>query len=44
VTNIVGTKLENMKVYFDVGTPAGHDTVIDGVSLELVPKLISVSV
>ena len=33
-----------MKLYFDVGTPKGHDTVLDGVVLELVPKLISLSI
>jgi hypothetical protein len=44
VTDIAGTSLTNMKVYFDVGTPAGHNTVIDGVSLALEPKLISLSI
>jgi hypothetical protein len=33
-----------MKVYFDVGTPADHNTIIDGVSLSLEPKLVSLSV
>jgi hypothetical protein len=44
ITDIAGTTLQNMKVYFDVGTPAGHDTIIDGASLELQPKLISLSI
>ena len=33
-----------MKLYFDVGTPKGHDTVIDGKVIELVPKLVSLSI
>ena len=32
-----------MNVYFDVGTPAGHDTVVDGKLFALTPKLVSVS-
>ena len=30
ITDISGVTLENMKVYFDVGLPQGHDSVIDG--------------
>lgn len=33
-----------MKLYFDIGTPKGHDTVIDGKEIELVPKLVSLSI
>lgn len=32
-----------MKIYFDVGTPIGHDTVVDGKSFVLSPKLVSLS-
>ena len=39
----MSTALQGMKLYFDVGTPKGHDTVIDGTVLKLVPKLISIS-
>jgi hypothetical protein len=31
-----------MKVYFDVGTPAGHD-VIDNASFDLLPRLIKIN-
>jgi uncharacterized protein (DUF427 family) len=44
VTNINTYLLKNMKVYFDVGTPNDHDTVIDGTELMVTPKLMSVSV
>lgn len=43
VTNITGWVLNNMKIYFDVGTPIGHDTVVDGKSFVLSPKLVSLS-
>jgi len=33
-----------MKVYFDVGTPKGHDTVIDGASLDLLPRLTDLAI
>ena len=33
-----------MRLYFDVGTPKGHDTVIDDKVIELIPKLISLSI
>jgi hypothetical protein len=32
-----------MTLYFDVGTPKGHDLVIDPAFFELTPKLISLS-
>jgi hypothetical protein len=44
VTNIRGKTLSNMKVYFDVGTPKGHDTVIDGASLDLLPRLTDLAI
>ena len=44
VTNIRGKTLSNMKVYFDVGTPKGHDTVIDGVSLDVLPRLTDMAI
>lgn len=44
VSNITGQTLSNMKLYFDVGTPKGHDTVIDGNYLVLEPKLVSLSI
>lgn len=43
MTNITGWKLHNINVYFDVGLPKGHDTVIKGQNLTLSPKLVSVS-
>lgn len=33
-----------MKLYFDVGTPRYHDTVIDGATFELEPRLVSLSI
>ena len=44
VTNIVGSSLNNMILYFDVGTPKGHDTIIANATFELLPKLISLSI
>jgi hypothetical protein len=44
VTNIRGKVLTNMKMYFEVGTPAGHDTVIDGTELSLLPRLTNLSI
>jgi hypothetical protein len=44
VSSITGYTLSNMTLYFDVGTPKGHDTVIETATFELVPKLISLSV
>ena len=33
ITDSDGVSLQNMKVYFDVGLPKGHDSVIDGQTL-----------
>lgn len=43
VSNITGWELTNMKLYFDVGFPAGHDTVIEGKNISLSPKLVSLT-
>jgi len=33
-----------MKVYFDVGTPKNHNTIVDGATFELEPRLVSLSI
>jgi hypothetical protein len=33
-----------MKVYFDIGIPKDHDTVIDGASLDLLPRLTDLAI
>jgi hypothetical protein len=43
VTNITGWTLTNINLYFDVGLPKGYNTVIQGKTLTLEPKLVSVS-
>lgn len=43
VVDIQGWTLSNINVYFDVGFPKGHDTVIAGKTFTLEPKLTSIS-
>ena len=35
--------MKNLKLYFDVGLPEGHDTVIDGTEFTLMPMISGVS-
>lgn len=43
ITDIVGSTLSNMNVYFDVGYPKGFDTVVQGKTIDLEPRLTSIS-
>lgn len=43
VSDISGWTLYNINLFFDVGFPAGYDTVIKGKNLTLSPRLVSVS-
>ena len=43
VSDISGWTLSGINVYFDVGLPRGYDTVIQGKTLTLEPRLISVT-
>jgi hypothetical protein len=39
----MGVTLQNMKLYFDVGTPIGHKEIIDSASFTLEPRITAVS-
>ena len=43
ITSNKGWVLQNMALYFDVGTPKGFSTIIKGQNLTLTPKLVDIS-
>ena len=41
--DIMGVDVQNIKLYFDVGTPEGFDTVIKDANFTLEPRITAVT-